>query len=133
MYGLPQASKYFDDHFSSRLLAIGFTRCVSYAEVFILLHGGEHVILSKHIDDCLLATTRGFELLNFVSRELSKFYSPNTSIELSNFVGLEISRDRPNMSITTSQLHFVGKLIDLNSALATTARYPITEDYLTTL
>ena len=29
LYGLPQASKYFDEHLSSRLLAIGFTRCVS--------------------------------------------------------------------------------------------------------
>ena len=43
LHGLPQASKYFDDHF----LTIGFTRCVSDAEVFILSRGGEHVILSK--------------------------------------------------------------------------------------
>ena len=54
LYGLPQASKYFDDHLSSRLLALDFTRSVSDAEAFILSRGGEHVILTKHADDCLL-------------------------------------------------------------------------------
>ena len=65
-YGLPQASKYFDDLLSSRLLTVGFVRCVSDAVVFTLSHGGEQVILSIHVDDSLLAAMRGSKPLSFV-------------------------------------------------------------------
>ena len=133
LYGLPQAFKYFDEHISSQLLAMGFTRCVSDAEVFILSRGVEHVILSKHVDDCLLVATRGSELLKFVSGELEKSYYLTTSIEPSNFVGLAMTRDRPNRSITISQPHFVGKIIDLYSAPSSTAIYPMSEDFLTSI
>ena len=70
LYGLSQASKYFDDHLSSRILAMGFIRCVSDSAVFTLSCGGEQVTLSKHIDDCLLAATRGSEILAFVFKNL---------------------------------------------------------------
>ena len=43
LYGLPQASKYFDDHLSATLLSIGFTRCVADSEVFFLRRGGDKV------------------------------------------------------------------------------------------
>ena len=94
LYGLPQASKYFDEHLSARLLSIGFVRFISDAEVFTLSRNGEQVILLKHVDDCLLAATRGSKLLSFVSAELQKSYSLTTSVEPTNFVGLAISRDR---------------------------------------
>ena len=43
LFGLLQASKYFDGHLSSRLLTMRFVRCISDAEVlFTLFHGGKH-------------------------------------------------------------------------------------------
>ena len=36
IYGLPQAAKYFDEHVTSRLLGIGFRRCVFDSQLFIL-------------------------------------------------------------------------------------------------
>ena len=54
IYGLPQASKYFDD-----FLSIGLTRCVADSEVFILRRDDEKVVLVKYVDDCLLAATKG--------------------------------------------------------------------------
>ena len=36
LYGLPQASKYFDEHLSTRMLSIGFVRCTFDSEVFNL-------------------------------------------------------------------------------------------------
>ena len=74
IYGLPQASKYFDDHLSSTLLSIGFTRCIADSEVFILRRGDKKVILVKHIDDCLLEGTKGSTLIDFVSTSLFKVY-----------------------------------------------------------
>ena len=63
-----------------------------------------------------------------MSSELEKSYSLITSVEPTNSVGLAISRDKPNRSITISQPHFVGKIVDLYSAPSSSARYPISED-----
>jgi hypothetical protein len=131
LYGLPQASKHFDEHLSTRLLAMGFVRCISDSEVFTLSRGGEQVVLLKHVDDCLLAATRESKLLSFVSTELSKSYSLTTSVEPTNFVGFAITRDRPNKSISITQPHFVGNLIDLYSIPPSSAKYPMSEDFLT--
>ena len=131
LYGLPQASKYFDDHLSSTLLSIGFTRYVADSEVFILRCGDEKVILVKHVDDCLLAATKGSSLLDFVSKSLSKVYTLTTSIEPTNFVGLAITRDRPKKSLTITQPNYVVTLIDRFSVPTSSAKYPMSEDYLT--
>ena len=48
-----------------------------------------------------------------------------------NFVGLAISRDRQKKSITISQPYFVDKIIDLYSIPSSTAKYPMSEDFLT--
>ena len=48
-------------------------------------------------------------------------------------MGLAIFRERANKSITISQPHFVGKIIELYSAPPTTATYPMYEDFLTSL
>ena len=128
LYGLPQASKYFDDHLSSRVITMGFTRLISDADVFLLECDGEKVILSKHENDCLLAGTRGTSLLSYVSTELEKSYTLTTTIEPTNFVGLVITSDRTNKSITITQPNYVAKLIDLYSAPVTTAKHPMMED-----
>ena len=64
LYGLPQASKYFGEHLSSVLINIGFKRLISDSEVFTLTRGSEQVILTKHVDDILLAATKGSNLLS---------------------------------------------------------------------
>ena len=93
-YSLPQASKYFDEHLSSRLLAMGLIRCIFDADVFILERVSEKVILSMHVDDYLLVGTRGTKLLYSVSSEHLKLSSLIIFIESTNFVGLVLYRDR---------------------------------------
>ena len=83
IYGLPQASKYFDNHLSSTLLSIGFTRCIADSEVFLLQRGTDKVILIKYVDNLLLAGTKGTSLLRVVSLALEKFIKcPLTLIQL---------------------------------------------------
>ena len=120
----------FDEHLSSVRLKIGFKRLISDSEVFTLTRGSERVILTKHVDDILLAGTRGTNLLSFVSAESSKIYTMTTSIEPSNFVGLSISRDRSARSITISQPNYTASLIDKFSAPSSSAKYPMTEHFL---
>ena len=80
LYGLLQASKYFDEHLSATLLSIGFIRFISDAEVFILREGDHVVFLSKHVDECLLAGTKGTHLLAAVSAKLAETYKMTTII-----------------------------------------------------
>ena len=47
LYGLPQALKYFDDHLSSRFLAMGFIRCISDSEVFVLSRSSKSKLSSQ--------------------------------------------------------------------------------------
>ena len=108
LYGLPQASKYFDDHLSTVLLSIGLTRLITDSEVFVLSRDDEQVILTKHVDDILLAGTRGIKLLSFVS----KIYNLTTTIEPKTFVGLFISRDRSSRSLTITLPNYTNTIIE---------------------
>ena len=85
----------------------------------------------KHVDDCLLVGTKGSTLIDFVSASLSKTYSLTTSIEPTNFVGLAITRDRPNKSLTITQPNYVATFLDRFSVPTSSAKYPMSEDYLT--
>ena len=71
--------------------------------------------------------------MDFVSSELSKVYSMTTSVEPTNFVGLFISRDRPNHSITISQPNYVASIINKFSVPSSSAKYPMAEDFLTNM
>ena len=74
---------------------MGFVRCDSDADAFLLSLslGGEQVILSKHVDDRMLAAKKGSNFLAFVNSELGKSYTLTTTIEPTNFVGMAITRD----------------------------------------
>jgi hypothetical protein len=63
LYGLPQVSKYFDEHMSHTLLRMGFTRCISDDQMFILHWNNDYVYLLKYVDDCMLAATKNSPLL----------------------------------------------------------------------
>ena len=56
-----------------------------------------------------------------------------TSIEPTNFVGLSISRDRSSRSISISQPNYVASLIDKFSVPTSSAKYPMSEDFLTNM
>jgi hypothetical protein len=94
IYGLPQASKYFDEHLSNNLDNMGFCRCISDPQIFILEKDGQKAFLLKHVVDCLVASQRGSNLLSFIESSLSEHYSITAIFEPTNFVGLVITRNR---------------------------------------
>jgi hypothetical protein len=133
LYGLPQASKYFDEHLSKSLITMGFTRCISDDQLFILRRGDDYVYLLKHVDDCLLAAPKDSRLLRFVSDELSKTYTLTTDLNPTNFVGLAITRDRPAHKITLSQPHYIETVLARFQIEPSTPSYPMSEDFLTSM
>ena len=52
---------------------------------------------------------------------------------MTNFVSLSLHRDRTNKSITITQSHFVGKIIDQYSVPSSSATYPMIEDFLSSV
>ena len=90
IYGLPQAAKYFDEHVTERLLAMGFKRCISDTQLFVITKDGETLYLLKHVDDFICGATKGSSLLAFVAAELGKSYTLTSHKEPTNFVGLAI-------------------------------------------
>ena len=58
IYGLPQASRYFNDHLSATLLSNGFKRLISDPQIYIEVIDDKKVICSTHVDDLLCAATK---------------------------------------------------------------------------
>jgi hypothetical protein len=133
IYGLPQASKYFDEHISERLLAMGFTRCISDDQVFVKKVDNEYVYLLKHVDDIMVAAPKDSTHLALVESELGKHYTLTTHHDPVNFVGLCITRDRPNRKITLTQPSYLDTLEKRFTIATTSPTYPMREDYLTSL
>jgi hypothetical protein len=133
LYGLPQASKYFDEHLSATLIKMGFSRCISDNQLFVLRRDEDFVYLLKHVDDCLLAGPKNSTLLRTVGEELAKTYTITTAVEPTNFVGLAITRDRINHKITLRQPHYIDTLADRFKIKSSSPSYPMAEDYLTSL
>ena len=133
LYGLPQASKYFDEHFSSVLFSLGFKRCISDAQLFILRRGKDFVYLLKHVDDIILASPRASVLRTEVSASLESKYTLTTDYTPSNFVGLAISRDRENRQLTLTQPHYVDTVLSRFVIPSYSPAAPMQEDYLTSM
>jgi hypothetical protein len=133
LYGLPQPSKYFDEHLSNSLLKIGFTRCISDNQLFVLRRGEDFVYLLKHVDDCLLAGPKNSSLLQTVGEQLSNSYNITTDQNPTNFVGLAISRDRIKRKITLRQPHYISIIAERFPIKQSSPAYPMIEDFLTAL
>jgi hypothetical protein len=133
IYGLPQASKYFDEHISERLLSIGFRRCISDNQLFVKQVDKQYVYLLKHVDDLIIAAPKNSPHLASVETELSKSYTLTTNREPENFVGLAFRRDRVNRKIILTQPSYLDTLEKRFSIASTSPTYPMREDYLTSL
>ena len=85
------------------------------------------------MDDCILASPPNSLLRGEVSAALEREYSITTDHNPTNFVGLAISRDRPNRKITLSQPHYVDTILARFSVPSYTPLAPMQEDFLTSM
>jgi hypothetical protein len=131
IYGLPQASKYFDNHFSAVLYDIGFTRCISDDQLFILRRADDYVYLLKHVDDVLMAAPRGSRLMDEVSDTIGTKYKVTRDDSPANFVGLAITRNRGAHKITLTQPKYIETSLQRFEIPFTSPSFPMQEDYLT--
>ena len=85
------------------------------------------------MDDILLAGPKKSELIPVISAELAKVYTLTTDFEPKIFVGLVITRNRTSRSLTITQPHYVESLINKFSIPSSSAKYPMSEDFLTNM
>ena len=112
IYGLPQVSRYFNDHLSATLLSDGFKRLISDPQIYIKQMDDKKLICSTHVDDLLCAATKNTSLLSGMSTHLSTVYDITVTIEPTNHLGLVVSRDRSNFALTLTQPAYVTEILD---------------------
>ena len=134
IYGLPQASRYFNDHLSATLLSDGFKRLISDPQIYIKHIDDTKIICSTHVDDLLCAATKNSSLLQDMSTHLSTVYDITVTVDPTNHLGLVLSRDRSNLSLTLTQPAYVNEILEKFhiSVPDKPPKYPMHTDYLST-
>ena len=143
LYGLDKASKLFEEHFSNSILSLGFKRCISDPQIFTKRTttitnnvDTEHfIIISTHVDDAFLASTKGSGLIEDTRDRLGKIYQLTENTNPGMHLGLVITRDRENKSLKTSQPEYARDMIK-SFDISPTGPFPLTpmaETYLTNM
>ncbi len=110
IYGLKQASNCWNVEFNKFLLDFGFTRCKSDPCVYIrIMPDGEYTILLIYVDDGMAASNRPNILIDILNH-LRKHFQVR-SLPPNRFVGLDITRDRTNRTLSISQPEFIKKML----------------------
>jgi hypothetical protein len=125
LYGLDIASKLFEEHFSNTLTTMGFKRLISDPQVFRLDKDGDFCLLSTFVDDALAAASRDSPLLDFVEKALEQTYKITVQKDPHTHLGLKITRDRENKSLTASQPQYIADMLT-RFQISTTGPFPST-------
>jgi len=111
LYGLKQAGRVWNKLLNGSLLDLDFTRCQSDPCVYIRDDEKGKAIIAVHVDDMLLATTRGGEMqrvkaqLHTLPFEIAKLGEPD------RMLGVTITRNRTARTISLSQSVYIGKVL----------------------
>ena len=97
------ASAMFKEHCNKVLIDVGFRATTSDPGLYIKqLDSGQYVYIFVHVDDFEIispTTAIGTEIMT----EMSKIYNLTTENEVDFHLGMVLTRDRSNKSITISQ------------------------------
>ena len=111
LYGLPEATKKFRQHSDHTLRGLAFTPIISDSCVYVKkASDGALVYVAAHVDDFgIMAPTQAH--IEEVKLGLSKTYKLVCTPHLKFYLGLVISRDRANKSITLTQNGYVDEFL----------------------
>ncbi|CAI7865804.1 unnamed protein product, partial [Closterium sp. NIES-53] len=111
VYGLRQAPREWHDTLKTTLAALGFAPSTADPSLFLRT---DATLLSfyflVHVDD-LVFVTSDTEALAHVKSELQKRHTCTDLGELTSYIGLRITRDRAQRTITLTQSHMVQQVL----------------------
>ena len=127
LYGLPMASAMFKEHCNKVLIDMGFRATISDPGLYLKqLDSGQYVYIFVHVDDFGIispTTAIGTEIMT----EMSKIYNLTTENEVDFHLGMVLTRDRTNKSITISQPGYTDEMLDNYDIPLDITSYPLTQ------
>ncbi|CAI7877373.1 unnamed protein product [Closterium sp. NIES-54] len=111
VYGLPQAPREWHDTLRTTLAALGFAPSTADPSLFLRTDTSlPPFYILVYVDDLVFATadTAG---LAYVKSELQKRHTCTDLGELRSYLGLQITRDRAQRTITLTQSHMVQQVL----------------------
>jgi hypothetical protein len=127
LYGLPMASAMFKEHCNKVVIKniMGFRATISDPGLYLKqLDSGKYVYIFVHVDDFGIispTTAIGTEIMS----EMSKIYNLTTENEVDFHLGMVLTRDRTNKSITISQPGYTDEMLDNFNIPIDITSYPL--------
>ncbi|KAL0328064.1 UNVERIFIED_CONTAM: putative mitochondrial protein [Sesamum calycinum] len=125
LYGLKQASRQWNQEFTSKLVDYGFIQSKNDHCLFTKSTTNGFITLLVYVDDVLIAGTSKL-ILTKVKSYLEKLFTIKDPGMTKYFLGLEIARSAAGLAIT--QTKYIGDIISdtrLNNAKAVTTPLPV--------
>ena len=110
LYGLKQSGREWNNKLNSKLHNIGFERLQSDPCIYIRKTNRIEII-TVWVDDLLLFTKDKIQMDN-LKRELDNLFEITDLGEPSKLIGIEITRDRANGTLTISQTKYIESILE---------------------
>ena len=110
LYGLKQGAKSWYDTLYRALSELGFTRAEADHGVFFKDMGSHIVVLGVHVDDCMV-TGSSTTLVSKFKVDMDKKYKLTDLGPANWLLGIKISRDLANKTISLSQRTYIESII----------------------
>ena len=111
LYGLKQAGRLWNQKLHSTFDSLGFTRLKSDPSVYVYSKDSVRLIIPIFIDDITIAATSKAAIAQTVS-DLQKHFKLRDLGPTSYLLGIEITRDRPNRTLSLSQRQYIINMLD---------------------
>ena len=111
LYGLQQAPRYLNKKIESWLKSVEFVASQADTCLYIRKQGENTIILIINVDDRLIASNNRQHLKEFKSL-LNKEFECKDNGPISNFLGMEITRDRLAKRLYMSQEQYLEDVLD---------------------
>ena len=110
LYGLKQAARNWYKTLCDVLEDLGFTRTEADHGVFVKKMGEDIIVLAVHVDDCIV-TGKSQELIDKFIKEMDDHYKLTDTGPASWLLGIKISRDLANRTLSLSQHAYIEAII----------------------
>jgi len=111
LYGLKQAGRVWNKKLHSVLTLIGFKRLESDCSIYLYLRDDVKIIMPIHVDDLTLASSSQ-SAIDHVVKELTQHFKLRDLGPTTFLLGIEITRDRSNRSISISQHQYIVEMLE---------------------
>ncbi|KAF7773627.1 hypothetical protein Agabi119p4_5794 [Agaricus bisporus var. burnettii] len=132
LYGLKQAGLSWWKQLTASMTEIGFVRCKSDAGVYYYRHPKtrELVVALVYVDDVAFMGKKNSQLLKELKLKFSTKWECRDQGVMTEFLGMQISRDRQNKKIFLHQQKYLQKVLDRFGIKSGSEETPLPKGYV---